>query len=176
MGRKKQELASATDVVVSKLSSVVRTVVVIGMCVLAAMVLVTTVNVAARYLANAPIKGAYEIVGLSLVCLTAAGLGYCQLEKGHIRVSILFSRLPHRGQAILDSLAFLIGLGGISLICWYTFLQARRYMFLTRGEVSQILGIHLYPFMFILFVGFVLFALVLLMNLVQSVDRAIKNE
>ena len=175
MRREEKESAGITDAVVRKLSLVIRGAVIGGMCVLAAMVLITVANVAGRYVASAPIKGTYEIIGLLLVCLTATGLGYCQLEKGHIRVSIIRDRLTKRGQAILDSLAFLIGLGGIGLVCWYTFFRAKKYLFLTRGEVTEILGIHFYPFMFILFFGFLLLALVLLVHLIQSVNRAIKE-
>ena len=174
MDGEEQAPTKVTSTVTSKLSSVIRAAVIGGMLVLVAMMLLTTANVAGRYLANSPIKGSYEMIGLLLVCLTAAGIGYCQLEQKHIRVSIIIDRLSRRGQAIMDSLASLVGLGGISLICWYTFLQAKRYIFLTRGEVTDILGIPFYPFMFILFVGFILFALLLLINFFQSVNRAIK--
>ena len=173
--KKAEARRRVTDAVVRKMSSVVRVALISAMCLLAAMMLMTTVNVAMRYLANAPILGAYEIISLLLVCLTAAALGYCQLEKGNIRVSIILDRLPWRGQAILDSLASLVGLGGIGLVCWYAFLRAKKYIFLTRGEVTNILGIPYYPFMFILFIGFALLALVLIINLVQSVDRAMKE-
>ncbi len=172
----KRKFASFTEVAVSRLSSVARVAAIAAMCILVAMMLLTTADVASRYLANAPIEGSYEIVGLLLVCLTAAALAYCHLEKGNVRVSIVMDRLPHRGQVVLDGLASLLGLVGVSAICWYAYLRAVKYIFLTRGAVTPIAGIVYYPFMFILFLGFVLLAIVLLINLLQSIDRAISNE
>ena len=176
MNEEKPAPSQVEGKITGKFAKVIRGAVVGGMVVLAAMMLLTTANVVGRYAFNAPIKGTYELVGLLLVCLTAAGLGYCQLEQGHIRVGIIRDRFSQRGQAVLDSLASLVGVAGISLICWYTFIQARKYIFLTRGEVSDILGISYYPFMFILFIGFALFDIMLLINLAQSVRRVIRNE
>ena len=176
MTTKEQQNLGLIDRIIRWLSVAVKGGVIFGMCVLAAMVLLTTVNVAGRYIFSAPIYGTYEIIGLLLVCLTAAGLSYCQLEKGHIRVSIITSRLSKRSQAIFDSLAYLIGVGGISLICYYSFLRAKKYLFLTRGEVTELLGIHFFPFMFILFLGFALFALLLLLHLMQSIKRISNSE
>ena len=158
------------------LSTVVKWAVIVGMCVAAAMMLVTVANVALRYAANLPIKGADEMIGLLLVCLTATGIGYCQLEKAHVRVSMLFDRLPMRGQAIMDSLAYLIGIAGVVLIGWHLFSRALQYFSLTRGNVTEVLGVVYYPFMFILFLGFFLLAVILLMNLIESVNKAVKNE
>jgi TRAP-type C4-dicarboxylate transport system permease small subunit len=166
----------STSKLVSILSLVVKWAVIVGMGVAAAMMLVTTANVALRYVANLPIKGADEIIGLLLVCLTATGIGYCQLEKNHVRVSMLFDRLPKRGQAIMDSLAYFIGFAGVALIGWYLFSRGVKYIFLTRGNITEVLGVYYFPFMFILFFGFLLLALILLINLVQSIDKVLKNE
>ncbi len=165
----------STNRLVSILTLVVKWAVIVGMGVAAAMMLVTTANVVLRYAANLPIKGADEIIGLLLVCLTATGIGYCQLDKGHVRVSMLLDRLPARGQAIIDSLAYFIGLAGVAMIGWYLFSRGLKYVFLTRGNITEVLGVYYYPFIFILFLGFLLLALILLINLVQSLEKAVKN-
>ena len=176
MSELEQQNIGFTNRVLQWLSIAVRGGAIFGMVILSAMVLLTTVNVASRYVFSAPIYGTTELTGLLLVCLTAAGLSYCQLEKGHIRVSIVVSRLSKKSQAILDSLAYLIGFASIALVCWYSFVRARKYLFLTRGEVTELLGIHFFPFMFIFFLGFALFALLLLVHLIQSTKGIFKNE
>ncbi len=54
------------------------------------------VEVLTRYILHSPLSIAEEIGGYLLVSITFMGLAYTWKEKGHVRVTLLISRLPER--------------------------------------------------------------------------------
>lgn len=140
----------------------------IAAIVLAAMMLLTVVDVVGRYFFNHPIKGTWELVGLLLVCAGTWGLGYCQMEKAHISITILLERFSKRAKLMINIMATFLGLVGFSLISWQTFLLAKKYFLLSRGNVTDTLGLPYSPFMLSLSIGAGTMALMLLANLIRS--------
>ena len=57
--------------------------------VLFGIMLLTTFDVAGRYLFHAPILGVFEVTEFMLVCVVFLSLAYTQSLKGHIEVDIL---------------------------------------------------------------------------------------
>ena len=53
-------------------------------------------EVLTRYILNSPLSIADEMGGYLLVAITFMGLAYTWKEKGHVRVSLLISRLPDK--------------------------------------------------------------------------------
>lgn len=153
--------------------SVSRAMAIIAACVLAIMMLLTVADVSGRYFANHPIKGAWEAVGLLLIIAATWGLAYCQIERHHIRVLLLLERLPVRLQAVFNCLAYLIGLAGFLLICWQSLVRSKTYFLLGAEGVSDTLGIALWPFMLMLAIGAAMLAVVLLIDLLHSLSRAV---
>jgi TRAP-type C4-dicarboxylate transport system permease small subunit len=150
------------------LQAVSKVMAVIAAFVLAAMMLLTVADVVGRYFFSHPIKGTWELVGLLLVCAGTWGLGYCQMSKAHISITVVVKRFSRRTQAITNSLAYLIGLVGFSLISWQVFLMAKRYFLLTRGNVTDTLELPYSPFMLVLSMGAGIMALMLIVDLVRS--------
>lgn len=142
---------------------------------LAVMMLLTVTDVAGRYCFNRPITGSYELIGLFLVYAGTWGWGYCQVKKSHISVDVVFDRLPPMVQAILTSVAYLIGLIGFSLICWHMLLRTIRYIYLTRGAVTMTLEIPYYPFMLALTISAGLLALTILIDLLHSLAEVVRK-
>ena len=108
------------------------------------------------------------MIGLLLVCAGTWGLAYCQMEKGHINVTVLLDRFPLRVQAIVHSVAYLVGLVGFSLICWRTLLLTKRYIS-EKGHITDTLHIPYYPFTLMMAIGAGMLALILFVDLVRSV-------
>lgn len=158
------KLASRAEALVSLASKAMA---IIAAFVLLAMTLLTFADVSGRYFFNNPIDGAWEIIGLLLVCGGTWGLAYCQMEKGHISVTVLLQRFSSRVQAIVRSLAYLTGLVGFSLMCWRALLLTNKYL-LTKGYVTDTLHIPLYPFMLTMAIGAGMLVLVLFIDLVHS--------
>ncbi len=143
--------------------------------VLAAMMLLTVADVCGRYFFNSPIKGTWEIIGFLLICAGTWGLGYCQMQRGHISITIILQRFPRRLQALMLSFTYLVGLAGFSLLCWRMFLLAHKYATTMKGYVSDTLEIPLYPFMFALSIGAGLIALILIIDLVHSSINVVRK-
>ena len=138
---------------------------------LVGMMGVIVVGVTSRYFFNSPIIGSFELTRLALAVLVTLALAHTALEKGHIRVELLVSRLPQRGQVIMEFIAGVFSLGMVSLITWQTILYAIRvieqeYVF------SSVLLFPLYPFIILLAISFMLFWLVIAVNFLDSILKA----
>lgn len=142
---------------------------VIAAVVLAAMMLLTVADVIGRYFFSRPIKGTWELVGLLLVCAGTWGLAYCQMEKAHIRITIMFDFFSRRVRAMMSALACLIGLGGFSLMSWQTFILAKKYFLLPRGDETDTLGIPYSPFILLLSIGAGMMALMLIVDVIRYI-------
>ena len=60
------------------------------------LMIMLLVEVLTRYILNSPLSIAEEMGGYLLVSITFMGLAYTWKEKGHVRVTLLMSRLPRR--------------------------------------------------------------------------------
>jgi TRAP-type C4-dicarboxylate transport system permease small subunit len=148
---------------------------IIAACVLAIMMLLTAIDVSGRYFFNRPIPGAWELIGLLLVCAGTFGLAYCQIKKRHIRVTFLFERLPLRFQAISDFLAHLIGFIAFSIICWQCSIKTREYYLLGPEGTSFDLDILFWPFWLLLVIGTGMFAIILLLDMIHSLIKVVRR-
>jgi len=166
------KLASRTEIGLQKVSKVAA---IIAAIVLAIMMLVTVADVVGRYFFLSPIKGTWEIVGLLLVCAGTWGLGYCQVQKGHISITVLLQRFSGRIQAIIRSATYLIGLVGFSLLCWRMFLMTERYLTTMKDYVTDTLEIPYPPFMAMLTIGTGIMALILIVDLVRSLAEVVRK-
>jgi TRAP-type C4-dicarboxylate transport system permease small subunit len=145
-----------------------RVMVYIAAFALTGMMLITVADVVGRYFFNKPIRGAYELVGFLLVCAGSWGMGYCQIQRGHIRVDFIMQRLSQKTQAIMTILANLIGFIAFSLLTWRVILLVQYYLSLTKGSATDTLGIPIFPFVIMLAMGLGMLALVLFFDLIQS--------
>jgi TRAP-type C4-dicarboxylate transport system permease small subunit len=145
-----------------------RVMVYIAAFALTGMMMVTVADVVGRYFFNRPIRGAYELVGFLLVWAGSWGMGYCQIQKGHIRVDFLMQRLSQKSQAIMTVLANLLGFIAFSLLTWRVILLGHYYLSLTKGNATDTLGIPIFPFVVMLAIGIGMLALVLFFDLMHS--------
>jgi TRAP-type transport system small permease protein len=144
-----------------------------GMVVLAAIMLLMTADVFGRYLFRHPLTGADEAVGFLLLCLTAFSIAYALKEKMHIRIDFIVERFPVTIQMALDILAYLVGLLITVLIAWQLFVGAWNYILHPR--VTENLNIPYYPFIIILGLGFVVFALTFFTELLAAIKKVVKR-
>jgi len=143
---------------------------------LSSIVLITLADVVGRYFFNTPVQGAWEIVGLLMICAGTWGWGYCQMSKSHITVTVVTNHLSGRVRAGIKTFAYLIGLIGFTLISWQTFLLAKKYYFLKHGNETLTIGIPFAPFMLMMSISTGLMALVLIVDIVQSIKKVSRHE
>ena len=148
---------------------------VIAAIVLAGMMLLTVGDVIGRYFFNSPIKGTWELVGLLLIGAGTWGLAYCQLQKGHISISIIVQRFSRRVQAGFNTLTYLIGLTAFGIVSWRMFLLAEKYFNMPRGNITDTLHLPYVPFMLALSIGAGLMVLILIIDLVRSLAEVFRK-
>ncbi len=120
-----------------------------------------------------PVPGTVEIVELFGAVLLALGVAYTGIMKGHIMVGVLVDRFKPRVQAVVD-----IFVSIVSLI--FTYLLAREiYNFATssmqRGYTTGYLYIPIAPAIYLVAFGFVMLALVLLLDLIKAAIIVLKG-
>jgi len=133
-----------------------------------AMMLLTCADVLLR-LFRQPIPGTYEIIGFLGAIATAFALGQTSLEKGHIAVEFLSSRLSSRGRLYLDGLEATAGLFIFGLLAWQSAVYAEDLR--KSGEVSLTLAMPVHPFVWGIAAGCALLCAVLLVDLVRFLRR-----
>lgn len=119
-----------------------------------------------------PILGTYEFTGfLASITITFA-LAHCASEKGHIAITIFADQLPPRVQAILDSLVAILGTALYAVISW----QCVKYAInlYEIGEVSPATATPFYPFIIAVAFGLLMFALILLNDVIKSIGEIFK--
>ena len=144
---------------------------IIAALVLCIMMLLTVVDVAGRYFFMSPIKGGWELTGLLLIPAATWGMAQCQINKHHIRVKLVLDRFSPKVQAIVDSFAYLLGLGIFSILSWQMVLFSIDYILVPVGGTTEILGMPFFPFTLILASGAGIMAVILLLDLLHSLAK-----
>jgi len=137
----------------------------IGASTLALMMFLTALDVGLRYIFKRPMAGAYELVGYMMAILVPFSIVYCAREKGHVAVDLIVERFPKKVQVCINIITTFIGLIFVSVISWQNVL----YFFEIKasGLTSAVLLIPTYPFILPTAIAFAVFALVLVIHLLE---------
>lgn len=162
--------AHRTESVVTQVSRVSNVIGIIGVGIL---MLLITADVLGRFLLNSPIKGAVDVNEYVMIIAVFCSVAYCAVVKGHVKVDMLVSRFPERGQAIIDSFTGIVSLVLLSLIVWSA--SAKLVHSWTRDEVSLTLAIPAWPFRAVFLIGIIMLCLVILTQFVHQVARVVKK-
>ncbi len=146
----------------------------VGTAIILVMMLLTTTDVVLRHVFNRPIKGAYEVTEFLMLMVVALGLAYTQSKKGHIFVELVTSRFSPRAQAVNDAVVYLICLGLGVLLAWQA-VAGGRLQQINNVVASDVVRIPLYPFYYVLALGFATLCLVFILDVVDSLRRAVKR-
>lgn len=120
-----------------------------------------------------PIFGAYDYVGFIGAVIVAFSIAYCAMKKGHIQVELLVTRFPKRIQGIIDSVIGILSLGLFCVITWQCVVYGNDMR--RTGELSMTAQAPFYPYIYGIAFGCVLLCLVILFDLIKSVNKAVKG-
>jgi TRAP-type mannitol/chloroaromatic compound transport system permease small subunit len=84
------------------------------------IVLLMATNVLLRYLFSAGSVWAQELEWHLLVPLILFGMSYALRHGEHVRVDIVYARMPERGRAIVDLVSALLAVAVSALIIWFS--------------------------------------------------------
>ncbi len=133
------------------------------------LMLLTVVAVVMRYVFNAPILGAQDISELSLAVVVFLGIPYCGRTGGHVAVDLISTVAPESWLRYTDTLMRLLSAALFAVVAWQSMdqgLDALKY-----GEATNLVEIPHHPFMFLMSLGWLLFALVLLLQACSGILR-----
>lgn len=141
----------------------------IGAGALVVLMLITGIDVVGRYAFHKPLLGAFEISELALALVILLGWGYTQSVKGHIDIDLLYSRLPLSLQTFLDFFIPLLGLCLFSFIAW----QGIVFVIDSLGwnETSEMIGIPVWIFKLVIFIGAVSICLQFIADIVTAFQK-----
>ena len=114
--------------------------------ILAAMMLLTFVDVVARYIFNRPVRGAFEVTELMLLVLIFAGLPLVSLADEHALMDFVDRLLGPRGQRSLQGAVHALCAGVMGLLAWLVWKKADRIW--AYGDATDVLRIAYGPFVY----------------------------
>ena len=141
-----------------------------GMFLLIPMMLLTTVDVIGRAVWTRPIPGAVELSSYMLNVFILLGVAYTHQAKGHVRVSMLISRLPEQAETILDIIATLLSLFILAILAWQGWVVG-----IEEVSVSDMLRIPQMPFRLLVSLAGLFLCLELLIDLSASVGKLVRR-
>jgi TRAP-type C4-dicarboxylate transport system permease small subunit len=137
--------------------------------VLLAIIGLTMVEVVSRYALHNPLILSDEFGGYALVAISFLGLAYCAQEKGHIRITFIVERMSPlnagRVRVVTLALAFVF----VAVAAWVSW-QFLGDSFTRNMRSNSLLSVPLKWPQMVMPVGFTLFALVVLAQLIKAVQ------
>jgi TRAP-type C4-dicarboxylate transport system permease small subunit len=134
------------------------------------LMLLTVVDVFLRYFFSAPITGTTEISRLMMIIIVFPALGWAAIDRVHVRVDLVVSRIPPRLQAIFSSITFLFALVTYSIITWRCFLEAA-----VVNRQTSLLHLSFTPFYWVMSGGLVIFCLAVLALVIEDIAKVVKR-
>ncbi len=133
------------------------------------MMMLTAVDVGCRFLFSRPLFGAYELIGVLLVVAGPCAMALTQIERKHIAIPMLLDMMPPNVRKYFQSVGLLLDVAIYGMITVGMFILTYKYWERGGEAVSMDLGINLaYP-AFVFGVAALLFTVVLVVHLVQSI-------
>lgn len=152
-----------------------RTLGLLAVVVILAMMVATVADVARRTFAGYPIPGVTEAGEVVMVMAVFLGIAYTESRGAHVRVTLVLEMLPPRVAAIINSLAMLLVL---SLLAWMVWVTTGRA--LEAIEVNEVLfglvKIPVWPGRIAIAVGLAAYFLEAIPRLYDSVRQAFAKE
>ena len=116
--------------------------------ILLAMMLLTVVDVVARYVFSRPVRGAFEITELLLLSLIFAGLPLASRAGEHVTLDFVDLALPPWGRRLLRRLIDLV-CGVILLgLAWRVWVKADKIA--GYGDTTEVLRLPVSPFVYVM--------------------------
>lgn len=144
----------------------------IGGFVLLVMMVLTVFNILIRLPFNA-VPGIIEFVTYLFVIVVFFGIGYAAVKGDHVDVSLVVSKFTNRAQSIIGSIIGLLSLGIWILITWQGIVYGLEQFRI--GEYSPALNLRLVPFRVVLVLGCIMLCLVLLVQCVKHLAKAVRK-
>ena len=126
--------------------------------ILLGLMLVTFVDVVARYLFNFPLRGAFEVTELLLLVLIFAGLPLVSHADEHVTMDFIDRVLPPAGRVALVRAVHALVAAVMFFLTWQVWIKAGRIA--GYGDTTDVIKIPVGPFVYFMAAMIALTALV----------------
>jgi C4-dicarboxylate transporter DctQ subunit len=137
-----------------------------------AMFFLIFINILLRKVGK-PIFGTYDYSCFLLAIMVAFAMAHCAVQGGHTRVDFIVAHLSQRIQWVIGSITGILSLGLFSLITWQCIALANDIRH--AGEVSMTALLPFYPYIYAVAFGCALLSLVILVDFIKSLVKAVKG-
>jgi TRAP-type C4-dicarboxylate transport system permease small subunit len=134
--------------------------------ILLAMMLLTVVDVVARYVFNRPVRGAFEVTELTLLVLIFAGLPLVSFAGEHAVMDFIDRLLGARPRRLLQRLVQAVCAGFMFLLAWLVWGKADRIW--AYRDATDVLRIVYGPFVYFMAVTLALAGVI---HVYKAVER-----
>ncbi|OFZ85427.1 MAG: hypothetical protein A2W21_12275 [Betaproteobacteria bacterium RBG_16_66_20] len=114
--------------------------------ILLCMMLLTFVDVVARYLFNFPLRGGFEVTELMLLVLIFAGLPLVSHADEHVTMDFIDRMLPPRALRLLVRAAHAVCAAVMLFLAWQVWIKAGKIA--GYGDTTDVLKILVGPFVY----------------------------
>jgi TRAP-type C4-dicarboxylate transport system permease small subunit len=132
------------------------------------MMLLTFVDVVARYLFNFPLRGGFEVTELMLLVLIFAGLPLVSHADEHVTMDFIDRILPDSGRRVLVRVVHAVCAAVMFFLTWQVWIKARTIA--GYGDTTDVLKITVGPFVYFMA------AMILLTGLVHVYKMFVPGE
>lgn len=137
------------------------------------LMLLIALHVLTRYLFDMPIPGAVDLIQFAMVIIVFLGFGQVAHTRANITVEVIMTRLPWAIQRIAAILVNTLGIIFLSLIVWQNAIQTVSLK--SSNQISGVLHIPHYPFYIVLVVGYFIFVLAIIVEILKLITGALKK-
>lgn len=141
-----------------------------GGLVLAALMFFVVFDVVMRAL-GWPVAGSFEIIGWLSASAMSLALGYVQIYRGHVAVTLLADNVGERTRNFLELANGILALALFAAVAWFVGRYGQTLQ--ESGSLSETLRVVVYPWVYVVAVGFAGLALALFVDVVQSLHRVV---
>ncbi len=155
--------------IVNRLNAIAECISRISSVVLFFMMVLTIADVIGRKVFSHSILGTVELTEFMMLAVVFFALAHTEVLNGNIKVDLFIGRLKKTTQGFVDMATQFVCFLFCGSMAWATVVYSEQMR--TSGEVSQDLWIPVFPFIYIVAVGFAVLALVLLTKFFAAVQR-----
>ncbi len=136
---------------------------------LSVVMILLIVDVVCRTFAT-PVMGVAELAMFVMIGTVYAGLGNCEMLRGHVRVESLVERLPPKGQKVAMIITYLVAILTIG-VTTYAMCDNAWSSFMDKESIAGAVSYVLYPVKFVMAIGMIVYTLQLAANLYEEIKK-----
>ncbi len=137
------------------------------------MLIVVIFDVFSSKVFRAPLHGAFDIVGLLAILITALAIPLIQTARGHITIEFLVTQLGKRGKSIIYSIASVFTFILFIALAWQMFSYSRTIQ--VAGVITPSVRIPVFFFTYAAAVSFLLVIPLAVVQFLRTIKEVIKK-